>query len=623
MIDLSNLHIPTDVVANIKFRAELHDWLARDVEAQKAYIALCKEFPHIWFDTCAWTYDPRAAIGERNKPFILRPQQVKALYNIKRGIDTGTDIGMNKSRDEGATELLMKYITFLVMFVPDTTFLIGSRTEELVDKTGDTGTLFAKIDYTVSHLPNWLSKRLHLERTFKHFRNLDINSTIDGEATSENFGAGKRATAVVLDEFGRVEPKVAKAISDTVKDISGCIIVNSTHWYGTSHAFNTFIKRKDIILATLMWYDNPVKSKDLYFDYNSKDWPLPIRSPWFDNEAKRRSRRDVMMNIWGDPSGAAEQFFDGVVNETIRAKFVRKPAYEGSIKFDVEVKNSTVPEATIPTIRKITNEKFVSGGKVVLRWWGELKNYNGKLRPNQLHNYIIGSDISFGTGASNSTAEIVDRNTGELVGEYVTPDMPPDEFADAVTALSHWIGGVNNPFVIWERTGGHGINFGRRLMSNGILNVYTKTSEDKKTRKRLNVYGWDNTGGANSTKLDLLERLQIALKEGLKDNPDSIFIKIFSEELVNELDTYIFYASGELASSTDIDESTGARLRHGDRVIGLGLCVLGLLDQPTAVGALSKAPPWGSYAWRQEQRRRIEATKRETWGEPKNSLRGF
>ncbi len=623
MIDLSNLHIPTDVVENIKFRAELHDWLAKDESAQKAYIALCKEFPHIWFDTCAWTYDPRAPIGERNKPFILRPQQVKALYSIKKGIDTGQDIGINKSRDEGATELLMKYITFLVLFVPDTTFLIGSRTEELVDKTGDTGTLFAKIDYTISHLPNWLAKRLHLERTFKHFRNLDINSTIDGEATSENFGAGKRATAVILDEFGRVDPKVAKAISDTVKDISACIIVNSTHWYGSSHAFNTFIKRKDIIAVSLMWYDNPEKNKDIYYDYESKDWPSPLRSSWFDYEVTRRSRRDVMMNIWGDPSGAAEQFFDGVVNETIRKKFVRTPTYEGNIQFDVKTTNVILSDGSTKIVRKIANERFVAGGKTVLRWWGELRTVNGVLRPNQLHNYIIGIDVSFGTGASNSTAEIADRNTGELIGEYVTPDLPPAEFADAITALSHWIGGANNPFVIWERTGGHGINFGRRIMENGILNVYTKTTEDKKTRSRLNVYGWDNTGGANSTKLDLLERLQIALKEGLKESPDSRFIRVFSEELVNELDTYIFYASGELASSIDVDISTGARLRHGDRVIGLGLCVLGLLDQPTAVGALSKAPPWGSYAWRQQQRKNIEATKKETWGEPKDSLRGW
>jgi hypothetical protein len=194
--------------------------------------------------------------------------------------------------------------------------------------------------------------------------------------------------------------------------------------------------------------------------------------------------------------------------------------------------------------------------------------------------------------------------------------MPPDEFADVVAALSMWVGGVNTPFVIWERTGGHGINFGRRLMENGISNVYTKTTEDTKTRTRLKKYGWDNTGGPNGSKVDLLESLQIALKEGLNDNPTRKFIRVYSEEVVNELDGYIFYPSGELDSSEAIDESSGARKRHGDRIIGLGLCVLGTLDTAIAEETLDKSPPFGSFAYRLLEGKRIEEEQRQRWKEP-------
>jgi hypothetical protein len=355
----------------------------------------------------------------------------------------------------------------------------------------------------------------------------------------------------------------------------------------------------------------PEALKKLFVADGNKRYPGKERSPWFDKEEEDRSYRDVSQNIWMNPSGAANQFFDPVVIEKIRGTTIKAPKYTGTLKFDYT--NSSVFGP------RISNVTLVSNPRGNFRWWGELEEIKNVLRPNQLHNYIIGSDISFGTGASNSTAMIVDRNTGELIGELVTPDMRVDEFADVVSALYFWIGGANAPFVIWERTGGHGINFGRRIMENGVTNVYTKTTETGKTRKRQQVYGWDNTGGPNGTKGDLLERLEIALKEGLKDKHERAYLIIHSEEVTNEMDGYIFYSSGELDSSESIDQSSGARKRHGDRIIGVGLCVLGMLDQPVSDETLVREPPYGSLAWGMLQSK-IEDEKLKTgqWQDPPN-----
>lgn len=667
-IDKMLAGIPKNLDENLAYRVELHDWLSKDTGAQKDYIALMLNYPVVAFDTLFWTLDTRKKnVAARNCQFVLRPQQEAVINLLKDCVDQKfpageNDLAIDKSREEGATELLMKYATLLTMFVPNTVIIIGSRSEDLVDKTGGRGTLFTKIDYAIQHLPQWLTKKLHWDRVFKTLINKDIDSVIEGEATGESFGAGKRSTFLILDEFGRVLPNLASAIADTVADITPCVVYNSTHFYGAGHPFCKLIRSGNIHVVKLPWWENPEKNPGLYKSpkeglielvdkkYYFDKWPElfknmgssfkildyealgiedkpnfkadgcleisgEIRSPWHDAQEKRRTSRDLAMNIWMNPEGASDMFFDSFVNNKIRSKFVTKPVRIGD--FELEE-----PEDRYTKIKKAN---FVESKSPKFQWWGELKVSNGELRPNQLHNYIIGCDISFGTGASNSTAMILDANNRELVGEYVTSTLSPEHFADMVSSLAMWVGGANEkPFIIWERNGGQGINFGRRIIANGFLNVYTKTNETSKTRKRAKTYGWDSTGGANGTKQDLLTRLQIALKAGLEEKPDRTYIRIFSAEVVNELDSYMFFTSGEVDAGELVEENTGARARHGDRIIGLGLCVLALQDQPKATNVRKASPPFGSFAWRQNQRKQKAALAKNDWGEKdKKVLKGF
>ncbi|GAH11864.1 unnamed protein product, partial [marine sediment metagenome] len=111
--------------------------------------------PKIFYNAFAWIYDPRRPVGKQNWPFILRPKQVKVVDLIKEAIDEQFSIGINKSRDEGATELVIKFLTCYSLLVPDVAFLMGSEKEDKIEKTGDRLTLFAKVDHTLSCLPFW------------------------------------------------------------------------------------------------------------------------------------------------------------------------------------------------------------------------------------------------------------------------------------------------------------------------------------------------------------------------------------------------------------------------------------------------------------------------------------
>lgn len=610
------ISIPTNLIENIKFRQKLHEILASDSAAQKTYLQLCVEKPQIAFNSLFFTYNPRKPAGMRNYPFILRPAQDEAVVTLKEGIDKGFDIGVNKSRDEGATEIIAKLYILYFLTVPETAFLVGSRKEEYVDKTGDPKTIFAKMDYALKHLPNWMQPVL--ERNHLHIGNKVNSSVIDGEATNENFGAGARATSVMLDEFGRVEVGLAKNIRDSIADVSNCIIYNSTHFYGAGHPFSQLLHSQSVKVVLLPFYRNPEKNYGLYksprpniieiidIDYYRKVCPqlftgiqpnvsigltdlekqatekhinldlvgihfvadgcenIPgdLRSPWHDEQEKRRTKRDLSQNVWMCPIGSADMFFDAAINDRIRSSVIKSPQIKGELEWIVNSQGKILPFSVL----------FKEKGHNRLWWWGGLKND----RPDQTHNYIIGCDISVGTGESNSVAAVYDVNTQELIGLYVNPNIGPEPFADYTIALAYWVGGINTPLIVWEKNGGHGTNYGRRLLAHGYNHLYRTAKEGVKTRKVKSEYGWFCN---IESKEDMLTQLRSAVEEGLKTQRKYKSIIIYDEGLVDELDNYIYYENRDIGFSGSADENSGARMRHGDKVVGAGLCILGLKEQ--------------------------------------------
>lgn len=646
--------VPHDIVKNIEFRMELHKWLSGDSEAQNTYIRLLLSCPQLAYDTLFWTLDSRRPAGERVRPFILRPAQRESVDKLKYAVDNSRDFIINKSRDEGATEIIIKYISLLFLFVPQTHIIVGSRSEDLVDKSGDPDTLFARIDQVIKYLPSWLKNKLGWEeknRNHLHIELPEIETSVDGKTTNEHFSAGGRATLVFLDEFGRVKPNLARDILHAVNDVSNCILFNSTHKYGIDHPFAQTFLRDDIIKTTLLWTENPEKNQGLYYSpqigkiqikdieyyrkvlpevfnsiepmqtlelselekeinkYKSKEIKFVAdgceeisgncRSPWHDAECKRRryDKRDIAMNIWADACGSANMIFDADVLNKIRATCTN-PKYVGIIDYKL-TDNGIVEKESFSFKRDY--------GRRDLKIWKNLINE----RLDQNHNYIIGCDISQGTGASNSVAAIYDVNTKELVGILENPNLLPDVFANIVVSLGYWVSGKSGKaFLIWENNGGQGQSFGKQILRNGYNFCYEQKTESKKKRKRQNVWGWTSN---NQKKDSLLSELRIALSSAVKMKEYDNVIKaiIYYESLVDELTKYIYSDTGEPVSSEYLDESVGARAKHGDAVIALGLCILALKDQPKAAAKETHKIGRNSYL----ERKRIwrKQNKKDLW----------
>jgi hypothetical protein len=423
--------VPKEILSNLVFRKELHSWLAEDKSAQDVFLKILFDNPELAYDTCFFIYEAREATrGMAITPFILYPSERLLVQALKDCIDKGQDLGVNKSREEGATETIIKFLTLYTLLVPNCSFLIGSQKEEYVDKSGTTKSLFAKIDQTIKYLPLWMKHRFEIERSHCKFRNKTIESLIDGEATNENFGAGGRATAVLLDEFGRVDAPIAESIAGSVWDVSNCIVFNSTHWFGSGHPFAKMLKKPGIKIVTMPWFKHPLKSKGLYkspeidkieivdkqyyidkypefcnqvninSSFKIENWkstypqfvadgceriPGDLRSPWHDRREERSNTyREFCSNVWMSPTGASDMFFDSVINTRIRTEFVKRFKYEGELDFNTNKK-------------KIESISFKQNcGHRGLKWWGDLFKDKEILRPSQLHNYIVGVDVGFG-----------------------------------------------------------------------------------------------------------------------------------------------------------------------------------------------------------------------------------
>lgn len=646
---------PTNIIENIEARRELHKILADDEEKQSWYKAACLIKPQVAFDSAFWTYDPRQPPGYENRPFILRPKQRVMIDEIKDAIDSQHNLIVDKSREEGATEVICKMFALYWWLRPQVYFLVGSRKEDLVDKSveykesilvGPHQTLFHKIMYGIVNLPAWVKINISKKNCF--LQNLENNSMIEGESTNESFGAGNRATAVLVDEVARIEPDVAQYIIDNIQDTSPCCIYNSTHFrWGSGHPYAKLLRSNRVTTVTLGFEDNPEKNKGMYWSpvediieikdidyyrvacpevfneieadkpfsytqYREKIELLPDdiynkcksikfvadggesnfkreRSVWFDEQVARgRSKTDIAQNILRVPQGSADMFFDEATIHKLRSIYEREPNHVGDIKFK-NIKN------------KLFDIYFEEGSlKKNFRWWGYLRN--GSV-PDLTHNYIVACDISRGTGASNSVMAVCDVNKNELIGLYVNPFIDVTDFAELAVATCKWLG---NAYLIWEANG-PGDTFDKRISKLGYNRLYINVNERRMVRRRSLNRGWRSTPGPNGSKLDMLSHLDAALTESIKPERYYRYIIIHDKYLINELEDYIFMPGRVDADrSNSVVDDSGAKYAHGDRVIATGLCIIAMNEARPADLREKREPPTSSFEhrfrkWKEEQ----------------------
>jgi len=662
--------IPRDIEENLRWRIGLHSKMSQDAGMLQAYLELCRIKPQILFNSAFFVYEARAMPGRQNVPFILRPKQEIGIERLKVAIDNATEMNphnliFDKSREEGATEIICKMFGAYFLLYEDMSFLVGSRAEHFVDQgvrvptkgtrvPGLHKSLMHKILYGLWNLPGYM--RPNMFKSHLSLENLDNGSKIGGEATTDNFGAADRAKAVLVDEAARIEPNVAQYIIDNIQDVTPCCIFNSTHFkWGSGHPYAKLINSNKIEVITLGWEDNPVKNGGLYnspemdviqikdIDYYREKCPVIFNEIeahksfiYSDLQLKVAESTDEIQEQMGEISFVAdggERLFScrrsgwldgqearGRRKQDIAINILRIPQGSADQFFDdmnlVRIEKKFVKEPTYTGTlhyeiekKKPVDIKFKRGGPKLLKWWGPLPN--GK--PRQDHNYIVSCDISRGTGASNSVAAITDVNTSEVVGLYVNPNIDVTDFAELAVALCLWTGGGSrNTYLIWEQNG-PGDSFANRIRKIGYAFVYYKVNERTKSRKRgkNKTYGWTSTTGINGTKNALLGDLDAAIDESIQINKRFPFLIIHDMQTIRELRDYIFMGDRiDVGLSSQSTESSGARYAHGDRVIATAMTMLAMKEQPKAKVKQAQKVRKNSMLYRMQERKREYSRKK-------------
>jgi len=201
----------------------------------------------------------------------------------------------------------------------------------------------------------------------------------------------------------------------------------------------------------------------------------------------------------------------------------------------------------------------------------------------------LGTDVSFGTGASNSVTSVVDLTNGKKVALWKDPRTPPDAFAAETVALAKWF---NNGFLAWDASGPSGKAFTKPVVGYKYPNIYYRRDEET-TRQRISRQPGYFLNPED--RMVLLQDYRTALA-------DRVFINPSEEGLMETLQFIVKPGGGvEHASAANSQNPTGARGAHGDEVIADALASRLPGFCPHELKTQTLKAPWMSPQWRLEQ----------------------
>lgn len=546
-------------------------------------------------------------------PFIPWSHQVPAVEKIDE-ILGWNDIGITKSRGEGASWIGILFCVHRWLFHPMSAIGMVSRTELAGDNPEDPDSLFWKIDWELTQLPRWMAGEKNTDWTrnlSKHtLRNVRNGSVITSYSTTGDVASGGRKKFFFVDELAKhPRPADAEAMA-SLEPVTDSLLIVSTPkgaegaYYDVMHQANSMEK------LTLAWQDNPTRNRGLYRMVDGKpvaedpvNNPLPPeynppseetlslfsrlrangftlekgqRSPWYDKRCDRpkMTPRFIAQEYDRDFGGSSYRIFPEEVVQMVE-KSIRNPVHRGEISFNRE------------TLAPIFDKREDGPVKI----WCPL---DSKGRPPE-HTYIAGVDVSSGMGGaftSNSAIVILDANTGEQVLEYATNIVRPQDFADECVALCKLF---NDAYLAWEHMG-PGTDFATRVLARRYPHCYRRTIRWKSTHTRKT-----KEYGVVHNREEDREALFGDCVHAIRYNG----WQIRSEALRMEMPHYIRDAGKIVniqAKSTDDDASMGKA--HGDRVISLAVAFQAVPDRPVYRDTQEQktpAPQYGTLSHRMKR----------------------
>lgn len=221
-----------------------------------------------FFKYWAWGFDPRPLVPLSIVPLVPFPNQ-EGLINWLEDTVFGTQSSglLEKSRDEGATLVCIDWCVLKWLTVSGFVALVGSRKKEMVDDKKALDTLFQKVRLQVRLLPKMMlpegyDHRIHSSDML--LENPELTSQIIGEAPTENFGAGRRATIALADEFALWPWDGFPQYTSCIETSRSFIALSTPRGKYNKYAKLRFPEEGECNLYVLDWHQHPWKSQAWY-----------------------------------------------------------------------------------------------------------------------------------------------------------------------------------------------------------------------------------------------------------------------------------------------------------------------------------------------------------------------
>lgn len=221
-----------------------------------------------YFQYWAWGFDPRPLIHLSIVPLIPFKNQIGLLGWLEDTVFGSQESGLiEKSRDEGATLVCVNWCVLKWLTVSGFVALMGSRKKEMVDDKKAIDTIFQKVRLQVRLLPKKMLPDGYDQRTHSSDMLLDNPekaSQIVGEAPTETFGAGRRATVAIADEFALWPYDGFPQYTSCVETTRSFIALSTPRGKYNKYAKLRFPEEGKCNFYVLDWKNHPWKDRRWY-----------------------------------------------------------------------------------------------------------------------------------------------------------------------------------------------------------------------------------------------------------------------------------------------------------------------------------------------------------------------
>lgn len=496
----SILAYPCNLHENAEFRLKLYQACEADIKLQEDMRILCKRDILLWVDLFTWTKDQRRRPDIL--PFISYDFQRDYIKEVKRAIDGHEDLLTEKSRDMGASWIILYIFTHFWLFENGSDFRVGSRKEDFVDKLNDIDTLLEKVRFNLQRQPLWLLPRGFnpVEHcAYMRIINPENGNAIIGESANPHFASGGRRKAILLDEFAKWDDAAAEAAWTATADVSPCRLPISTP-IGSGNKFAQLAAgtKEKIKKTTLHWSLHPEKVKGSYYFDNGvrisiespeKAFSLwkhggKVRSPWYDAEAERRSEADLAQEVDIDYLRSGHPFF--------------------SLQALSKQKIWTYTQRKQPS-DQISSGYFIKANLVMIDNKAELRELeNGWLRifelPKKVLQYVVSADTSEGLAKGDESFLVVREKWSRNVVAAANGHYPPDDFALKLER----VGKFYNDADVAPENNNHGFSVCQDLVTMDCKLYFTKRISFDGQQTVVKA-GWTTDARTRPLMLDQLE----------------------------------------------------------------------------------------------------------------------